>query len=882
MREKLIFVFLLLGVSAAFAEPAFMEQYSQEWAAGTNKQETLTNAVDMAFKTLDLVAVKKPDVSAKYAGKLADLRKNAEAAADDGAREKLFMETRCLRREILLSHPGFNFDKLLVNQRGALVGHQCDQYNGRCARPAEGLAIMENWKIEPKITRILNDKLPEPGMVLHPDISFDGQKILFSHCDATDKRRQFWRYSIYEAAVDGSWLRRITNTEKDIRETWYDRQSVLVEDYDPCYLPDDKSFIFISTRCQLYGRCHGARYVPSYQLHSANLDGSNISQISWGEANEWDPEVLNDGQIVYTRWDYINRHDCKFQDLWTTRPDGTNVKNYYGNVTASPQRIAETRPIPGSGKVVAVGGGHHAFTCGSLMIIDTAKGEEGPEPVFRLTPELGYPETEVPAHEGLFCSPWPIDENFFFIAKRTKGGDCGDYAIYIADTLLGRELIYKDPSGKGYLAPIPIKPRFKPPVLPSTLPDKEIVEKDKINTGVFYIQNVYLNRYDKKGEIKPGSIKSMRINEIIGQPTRSVTHRGRVSDEITKKVLGTVPVNPDGSVIFEAPARIPMQFQLLDENGMAVMTMRSFVYLQPGEQASCIGCHEEPGSAPPTGPMSKVELVKITPPVGQDYEGGFSFLKTVQPVLDRHCIGCHGLKSEKPKNVNLLSTQVPEPWGQYPGNPQEILLSTSYSSLIKQPGMVKLAQRNSEKDFSTPKDYFAHAGKLANMLLNGHEVNGKKNVNLSKEELSRIFDWLDVNAQYYGDYSWNRVENSHPDTAGETALREQIKKDFGEELASQPYEALVNVANPEESRILKAPLSEKDNGWGQVEKGFSSAQDERYQNMKKLVAASIQPMAFTDLQGTCNRTPCTCGNCWIRVEKANIHTNAVVEVSSKK
>ncbi len=137
---------------------------------------------------------------------------------------------------------------------------------------------------------------------------------------------------------------------------------------------------------------------------------------------------------------------------------------------------------------------------------------------------------------------------------------------------------------------------------------------------------------------------------------------------------------------------------------------------------------------------------------------------------------------------------------------------------------------------------------------------------LDRDSFQRIADWLDVNAQFFGDYSHNRLETQPPLAEGERRLRAAIAKRFGQELAEQPYAALVNVANPAESRILLAPLPTAASGWGQIKKGaFSGSDDPAYQEMQKLVAASIAPLPYRDIAGTCGRdTNCRCGNCWVR------------------
>src|SRR3990172_5383353 len=392
-------------------------------------------------------------------------------------------------------------------------------------------------------------------------------------------------------------------------------------------------------------------------------------------------------------------------------------------------------------------------------------------------------------------------------------------------------------------SPIPVKPRAKPPVLP---PRVEPQEEEA--TGTFYVRNVYHSTQP----IPRGSVKSLRVVRLFPQPIETPPSRGKAIIDMPKRIEGTAPVGEDGSVAFRAPAGRPLLFQLLDENGMAVMSMRTLVYLQPGETAGCAGCHEPRSSATqrlaiPAG----VTIHDLRPPAGPRYEGGLSFARTVQPVLDRYCIGCHGLDKTE-GDVDLLGRLEPVtfPYPTWPG-PNEMIVSRAYESLMNRPELVNIAQRNFETDFSTPKDYFSHAGRLAGMLLAGHkDENGNARVELDRESFQRIVDWLDTNAMFYGDYSWNKPEWRKPAPEGEKALREHAGDCFGPEMAGQPFAALVNVAEPSESRILKAPLAADAGGWGQLgQSGWASTSHPGYQAMRQLVEASFAPLEFGDVAG---------------------------------
>ena len=294
--------------------------------------------------------------------------------------------------------------------------------------------------------------------------------------------------------------------------------------------------------------------------------------------------------------------------------------------------------------------------------------------------------------------------------------------------------------------------------------------------------------------------------------------------------MGTVDVAEDGSAAFVAPAGVPLLFQLLDENEMSVMSMRSFVYLHPNEQAGCIGCHESRSNVPlaTQRPTSVDQYAKLTPPVGPQEKAGLSFMRTVQPVLDRYCIECHGLEKSE-AGLDLLgrfhSDQLT--LGRLQG-------SYSYDALVSKPGLVSIAYRNMEAPQSKPMDYFAHAGTLAKLLLHGDEHHPSL-AERDRESFLRVISWLDLNAQFCGDYSWNKDEWKVVNPQGEKELRDFLRRQFGETVASSPLEALVNPCAAAESRVVCAPLAEGAGGWGLWQNPWTSKNDDYH----KLLALAM-------------------------------------------
>ncbi|MFV2069753.1 MAG: TolB family protein, partial [Pirellulales bacterium] len=428
-----------------------MERCDGIWSAYTASSEGASNAyyllrarqrLELAGKTLEFVqrTASRPEMVAA----LRALEERIDRAAEDTASSVgrgLFAQAVELRRRIVFSHPLLDFDRLLLTERPTpALSAPGDNYYALNNGTGPGLVVLDQWKTDrPRKTVLLEGKLP-PGCAMHPDLSFDGERVVFAYADHTlpRERRQFF---LYEIEVDGSGLRQITGRDDDPLAGAGGRMTVLCEDYDPCYLPDG-GFAFISTRNQGGVRCHnGGRYCPTYLLYRCDAAGSNIRQLSLGEANEWDPTVMPDGRILWSRWDYINRPVIPTLGLWTIRPDGTAARHYFGNYTPNPCRICQSRPIPGSHQIVATTAGHHTMHAGSLILIDRQIAQDGLDAITRLTPEATFPESE--AHSPVsFSTPYPLSEDLFlaaFCADPYPGSMAqvprrNGFGIYLIDT----------------------------------------------------------------------------------------------------------------------------------------------------------------------------------------------------------------------------------------------------------------------------------------------------------------------------------------------------------------------------------------------------------------------------------------------------------------
>jgi len=571
-----------------------------------------------------------------------------------GAR-RFYLRVRWLKRRVALANPLVRFGELLFCKRvPTSYSHLVMQYYGWRARPGGGLFVLERPGTSLATRRVFD---ASKGCVLEPRLSYDARRVVFSyvHCPdgplphgplLNDEDKGF--YHLWEANADGSGLRQLTRGPYD--------------DLMPTWLPDG-GIAFSSTRRRGYARCFGGQFSRRwhvYTLHRCDADGSNIRTLSFHDTNEWFPAVSNTGHILYARWDYIDRDAVTHQNLWATRPDGTNPMAVWGNATPKPHCTFHAQPIPGSHKILFTAAPHHSIAAGPICILDPTVHDNAQDAITRITPEIPYPEAESRAIREYYAAPWPLSEDYYLVAYspmplqwEPRANARNALGLYVLDRWGNRELLYRDPD-IGATNPCPLAPRPLPPVLAGARHRSAAVSAAGgtpalRGTAAEIGEFVVLDVYEGLGDVPRGTVKAIRVVQIFPKST-NVANRppiGIAGEENGRAVLGTAPVEADGSARFLVPARTPVHFQALDADGMAWQTMRSLTYVQPGETTSCIGCHEHRCQAP----ANTDALALRRPPSRLDPGpfGGrpFAFASVVQPVLDKHCIRCHG--GAKPK-----------------------------------------------------------------------------------------------------------------------------------------------------------------------------------------------------------------------------------------
>ncbi len=635
------------------------------------------------------------------------------------------------------------------------------------------------------------------GITRDPEISWDGKRVLFSMRKSKDED-----YNIYEIDVTGAGFHRLTSLPG-------------VSDIDPVYLPDGR-IIMSSTRDPKYCMCN--RHIMA-NLYCMDGDGANIHQISKNTLFDGQSSVMQDGRILYNRWEYVDRNFGDAQGLWTVNPDGTQHSVFYGNNTSSPAGILNAREIPGSHQVVCIFVACHDRPWGSMAIIDRDKGVDGRDPVVRIWPpesiELIHVEGWDPdlykSVRPRYEDPFPLADPLtnagagkYFLCARTLEGETEQTGIYLVDVFGNEVLVHQEGDGMGCFDPMPVishSPQKRddlsvsPASLPLMRPDLVSVEN---KNGSFYIQDVYEGQ-NMQG-VERGEVKFLRVVETPEKQnfTNAINWNGQgaqfpainwLSFE-TKKIHGTVPVEEDGSAYFEAPPNHFLYFQLLDGKGKMIQSMRSGTVIQPGEVQGCIGCHEDRSRTPLHTLTKCLALERPPSPMGQGYGVGreFSYLSEVQPVFDKHCMNCHDIGGKASSLVTLAGDK-------------EVVFNFSYSELWAKRLITVTGGGISE--LQKAKSWGSHASRLTKCLEGHHDVQ------LTEEEKQRVYTWIDLNGIYYGTYDSVYVENP----TGRCPLSEMQMNRLGELCQFNPrtlYEnsthpgALVSFDRPELSPCLKS------------------------------------------------------------------------------
>lgn len=710
------------------------------------------------------------------------------------------------------------FRSLVVVQRHAIKPSHVYTYHNEGFEPGGGLYVFTPDQEEGKLRELI--AAPE-GQILDCDVSHDGTEILFSWRKSKDEF-----YQLYRINVDGTGLRQITDGGS--------------YNFNGCWLPDG-DIAFLSTRKPAFAYCWTS---PVGVLYRMARNGKNVRRISANYLNDFTPSLMNDGRIIYGRWEYVDRPAIPIQSLWTICPDGTNLGVYYGNRVLSPATFIEPRAIPGDTRVLCTMTAHNGPCRGAIGIIDPSLGVNAQEAILNLTPEVDIGHVDRGSGNnvrGPYESPYPLDQKHFLVSRNGT--------ILLRDYEGTKQVVVlREKDGMGFynVQPIRPRPRPRPTVLPSLLPEKAE------NWATVILQDVYngLEPHVKRGDVKQICV----VQEIEKSKMAETQYRAFgfqfpvVSCGATyapKKVWGYVPVAEDGSAYFKVPAGLPLYFIAIDQHGQAVQRMRSFTHFMPGEVRGCIGCHEPRNKSPRR--QNRLMAFQQSdggpqPPTIPEWGlRGFSYSHIVQPVLDRHCVSCHG-GTTPPNGIDLSGDETD-------------FFNISYEILARQgrPGENPYTKwiptfNGMEENILevTPKSWGSPASKLAEVVLSGHpDKYGKPRVNVDEAGRRRILAWIDLNVPYYGTSLSNYYEHK--------GCRQMVPPDFDKVLqrvakarcaschgrddkgiVKIPRKVWLRITNPELNAFLLAPLAQSAGGTQTCgEAVFASKEDPDYQAILK-------------------------------------------------
>ena len=633
------------------------------------------------------------------------------------------------KRAILLANPLLNGDKILTvryqlgnRDRRAMapeLGTQSNNWSNQESARRKGfnadIVELSNLRDEVQIRTIY--KPDNTSSIADLKLHWDGDRAMFTQTMSDN------RWNVFEVKLNNADCKKlIDNPEPDL------------EFYDGTYLPDGRIIANSNIGYQGVPCVNGSDPVGNMVLYTPQ--SKNLRRLTFDQDANWNPVIMNNGRVMYTRWEYTDLTHYYTRIVMNMNPDGTEQKALYGSGSMFPNSTFDVQPLPGyASAFVGIISGHHGVArSGRLILFDPAKARKGVAGMLQEIPHRNRPiveEVKDRLVDGVwpqFIKPSPLNDTYFLVAAKLDKNDL--WGIYLVDKFDNVTCLHKM-EGEGYISPIAVRKTVTPPAIPDR------VKLDDKQATVF-IQDIYEGE-GLKG-IPRGTVKSLRLHayEYAYVQTQSDHNwHGIQSGWDIKRMLGTVPVEEDGSVIFKIPANTPVSIQPLDKDGVAVQWMRSWLTGQPGEIVSCVGCHEDQNQIviPKRVIASQKAPHALTPP-----EGGtrsFTFDLEVQPILDRACIACHNGEG---KAFDLRG-------GKKDGRGY----GTSYLNLHPY-----VHRQGGEGDMVVlyPYEYHPNTSELVRLLKKGHY-----NVQLTDAEWRKIYNWIDYNAPDKGYFNANVLKS---------------------------------------------------------------------------------------------------------------------------
>ncbi len=772
-------------------------------------------------------------------------------------------EARKLAADLYSGDLGFR-DILVIHRTPLRLSHVYT-YHVEGYNPGGGLYVFTPGPDGGKLRRLVDST---DGEIIDADLSYDGREVVFSWkrggvvmarpnqlLQDVDRSVAEDNYQIYRINLDGTGLVQLTDGVEN--------------NLNACWLPDG-GIAFISDRKPAYAYCF---VTTSPVLYRMDRDGENQKRLSANYLMDFTPAVLNDGRIIFTRWEYVDRPACPIQSLWSINPDGTALAGYYGNRVLAPGTFMDSQSIPDTQKILCLATNHNGDCRGGICVIDRSKGVNSREAVRNVTPEVDIYRVGGVYGNGLngpYEKPFPIDDGRYLVS-RSGVLQLRDYeGNYV--TVLGMK------DGMGYYSAQPVRTVPTPPVVSTVRLDESVKlsEDGSVSgsTATVVLQDVYrgLGPHVRRGEVKQICVvqeiekstytplihevptgKGYAANTAFGYQFPLVSCGATYSP---KKVWGTADVAEDGSACFHVPSEVPIYFMALDAEGRAVQRMRTFTHMMPGEVQGCVGCHADRNEQTPR-PMNDLAVMRrpqdLKPPAWG--VGGFQYPLVVQPVLDENCVGCHNA-AEHAGGIDLSGDKTD-------------FFNVSYDVLARMGtmGETRPQQHNARIDSGEegsspytswiwtingtertilqidPKTWGSPASKLAEIIRSGHpDADGKPRVDVADEDRRRVYLWIDLNVPYYGTSASNH--------SGRMGSRRMLPPELDSvlaEVASRrcaschasgvPRTFYTRMLKPENNNFLLAPLAKTAGGSEACGRAvFASKDDPDYRKILEVFA----------------------------------------------
>ncbi len=683
-----------------------------------------------------------------------------------GADAELYYGVREVKRAIVFKNPAMDFDSVLFVDMpfpdGSEWPHETRHRLGYMAVPGARLMVLEGLSPAGHLRQLM-PQAPLHGSFWRPDLSFDAQKVLFCFKPHNEKA-----FHLYEINLDGTGLVQLTDGPYD--------------DLDPIYLPDGQHLMFSTTRGHTYVRCMPP--TNAYVLARCEANGKNIYLVSRNNEPDYLPSVMEDGRVIYTRWEYTDKPLWRAQGLWTVNPDGTQVNTLWGNQSVWPDLLKDSRQIPGSRRVMFTGSAHHNWFSGSVGIIDPVRGFNFPDGLTKVTADVPWPESgngpvdpvesaeyHASGDYSAYYSPLPLSEQDFLVSANRAG----KFLLYWMDVDGNRELIYEGTHNIFHALPVRARPR--PPLITDRVAWPQPSQRSQPQQGMIFSGDVYQGAPEQmRGKAHYLRVLNIEPKTYTYWNKRPYLSTGpvvsAVQSEGVKRILGTVEIESDGSVAFTAPAGVALHFQLLDEHYRALQTMRSFTGVMPGEQRGCLGCHESHSRTPEYSGKA-LALTKtpqsITPPPWKDES--ISYARFVRPVLDQYCASCHEGDGEARKvldftpRVNflffdesyLILTGRPS-WGAPYAKPQQAEPGLGAANML----MVEGYDQRDPAAYRTPTPMtnLSYNSPLIELSSSGKHYD----VRVDPLSLLKLIAWVDTMCPYQGSEEIRELDD--PDFQG--------------------------------------------------------------------------------------------------------------------